>query len=338
MASPADFEHECFFIAPIGQEGSDDRRRSDLVLQYIVGPAARELGLTAVRADEIAAPGQITLRVIQHILRARAAVADLTGRNPNVFYELAVRHTARLPVALIVAKDQPSLPFDIQQMSTIHFDHTDLESADQCRRAIVAHLSAALQGAVDSPVTTSMDLDLLAAESRADEKLEALFKNFRVTLQTHTASNRAVADVLRSMDVPRSWEAERRVEVALGEAVDRAVEQTRASLFVQLDPSPLLGEQSQPWLLRYDPDQTVSEFLNTIWFRLTRKLRIPPHRYGSSWVLVDVTSSEELPAMGRVWAERLGQQKDLRSIGQAGIRPGMRLQAIRPRQQGEAGP
>jgi hypothetical protein len=338
MASPADFEHECFFIAPIGQEGSDDRRRSDLVLQYIVGPAARELGLTAVRADEIAAPGQITLRVIQHVLRARAAVADLTGRNPNVFYELAVRHTARLPVALIVTKGEPSLPFDIQQMNTIHFDHTDLESAEQCRRAIVAHLSAALEGAVDSPVTTSMDLDLLAAESRADEKLEALFKNFKVTLQTHTASNRAIADVLRSMDVPGGWEAERRVEVALGEAVDRAVEQTRASLFLQLDPSPLLGEQSQPWLLRYDPDQTVSEFLNAIWFRLSRKLRIPPHRYGSSWILLDATSGKELAAMGRAWAQQFGQQKDLRSIAQAGIRPGMRLQAIRPRQQGEAGP
>src|SRR6266542_6713285 len=95
-------ETECFFIAPIGEDGSDIRHRSDGVLKFIVARAAQELGLTTIRADQIAAPGQITLQVINHVLQAKAAVADLTGRNANVFYELAVRHSARLPVALIV--------------------------------------------------------------------------------------------------------------------------------------------------------------------------------------------------------------------------------------------
>jgi hypothetical protein len=90
-------EKECFFIAPIGKEGSPERNRSDGVLDFIVARAAQELELTAVRADQMGEPGQITLQVINHILGARAAVADLTGLNPNVFYELAVRHTARLP-------------------------------------------------------------------------------------------------------------------------------------------------------------------------------------------------------------------------------------------------
>src|ERR1700686_4966934 len=94
-------QKECFFIAPIGEPGSDDRKRSDGVLKFIVDRAAEELGLKAVRADEIGQPGQITHQVISHILGARAVVADLTTRNPNVFYELAVRHTLRLPVALI---------------------------------------------------------------------------------------------------------------------------------------------------------------------------------------------------------------------------------------------
>jgi hypothetical protein len=339
MAALADFEHECFLIAPIGEEGSDVRRRSDRVLRYIVEPAAKELGLAAVRADEIAAPGQITLRVIEHVLHARAAVADLTGRNPNVFYELAVRHTARLPVALIVGKDEPTLPFDLQQMNTIRFDHTDLESADRCRRSIVAHLSAALHGAVDSPVTTSADLRLLAADSWMDEKLAQFFESMRTTLQTYAASNQTVVEVLRSVDLPRSREAERKVEALLGEAVERVVEETRESFFVQLDPSPLFQEQSQPWLLRYDRNQTVSDFLNNIWFRLSGKVRLQPHRYAAAWVLRDTVTGEELPDMGRSWAEQRGQQKDLRPIVEAGILPGMHLQAIRPRQlSGQANP
>ena len=68
---------ECFFIAPIGADGSSERERSDGILEFIVGAAAQELGLTAVRADQLAEPGQITLQVIDHILGARAAVADV---------------------------------------------------------------------------------------------------------------------------------------------------------------------------------------------------------------------------------------------------------------------
>ena len=134
-----DLEQECFFIAPIGGEESDTRNRSDGVLEFIIQRAAEELDLVAVRGDQIGEPGQITLQVLNHSLRAKAAVADLTDLNPNVFYELAVRHTAKLPVALIVDKSCV-LPFDIAQMRVIYFDHKDLRSADNCRKQIVSHL------------------------------------------------------------------------------------------------------------------------------------------------------------------------------------------------------
>lgn len=83
-----DPEQECFVISPIGAEASDIRRRADGVLKFMIAPAAQKLGLTTVRADAIAEPGEITLQVIGHVLTAKAAVADLTGANPNVFYEL----------------------------------------------------------------------------------------------------------------------------------------------------------------------------------------------------------------------------------------------------------
>jgi hypothetical protein len=164
-------DEECFFIAPIGDDGSSVRDRSDNVLEFIVGAAAQELGLIAVRGDQIAEPGQITLQIIDHILGARAAVADLTGLNPNVFYELAVRHTARLPVALIAEKDC-KLPFDIAQMRTIFFEHTNLRSVDRCKKEIVAQLGQALHGgAVNSPVATSIDVRALAGGSIAERNI-----------------------------------------------------------------------------------------------------------------------------------------------------------------------
>lgn len=167
-------ERECFFIAPIGSQGSPERNRSDGILEFIVGRAAEELDLQAVRADQIAEPGQITLQVVDHVLGAKAAVADLTGLNANVFYELAIRHTARLPVALIAEKGC-SLPFDIAQMRTIFFEHNDLRSADQCRRDIAAQLNEAItNGAVDSPIATSVDVQALQSGSAVERNVAEL--------------------------------------------------------------------------------------------------------------------------------------------------------------------
>src|SRR5437016_10492301 len=91
-------EKTCFVISPIGDEGSEVRRRSDQVLKHIVRPAARKCGYSSiVRADQMSKPGLITAQVIQCLVNSNLVVADLTGHNPNVFYELAVRHAIRKP-------------------------------------------------------------------------------------------------------------------------------------------------------------------------------------------------------------------------------------------------
>ena len=88
----------CFVIAPIDAEGSETRRRSDQVLNHIISPAAEECGYETIRADNISEPGIITSQIIQHLLEDSLVIADLTGRNPNVFYELAIRHAIKKSV------------------------------------------------------------------------------------------------------------------------------------------------------------------------------------------------------------------------------------------------
>lgn len=167
------FDTECFFVAPIGRVGSDVRKRSDLVLKYVVGPAANELGLGTIRADEISDPGIITLQVITHVLKARAVVADLTGGNQNVYYELGIRHAAQLPTVLI-ADDNTELPFDAGQLRTVFFDHENLESADYARSQICAQLRSAMDGVVQSPVTSSVQIQVLAAGSTVERAIANL--------------------------------------------------------------------------------------------------------------------------------------------------------------------
>jgi hypothetical protein len=261
-----DLEAECFFIAPIGHEGSEERKRSDGVLEFIVARAAEELGLVAIRADQIAEPGQITVQVLDHVLRAKAAVADLTGLNPNVFYELAVRHTARLPVALIAEKGC-DLPFDVGQMRTIFFDHKDLKSADDCRKEIVAHLRQALErGTSDSPIATTVDLVALQGGSAVERSVAELVTSVDELGRGHQALARLLERYLMHEGPPRGFGAAR---VALRElqvadhlltqmdAQDPTVAELRAHISDALAPVEHLARTARRGLHRHDVGEPV---------------------------------------------------------------------------------
>src|SRR5690349_10032057 len=83
----------CFIASPIGAAGSDARRRSDLVKRYIIDEALKPLGYETRRADDIDKSGEITTQIVADLIEADLLVADLTGHNANVFYELAIRHS-----------------------------------------------------------------------------------------------------------------------------------------------------------------------------------------------------------------------------------------------------
>lgn len=154
----AQFESTCFYIAPIGDMGSEARRHSDLFLGSIVEPALEQFQLKILRADAIDKPGIITRQIIEYIMRSRLVIADLSFHNPNVFYELALRHAVKLPIVQIIrAIDR--VPFDVNQMRTVQIDTTDIyslvpriesyraEIANQVRRALEAdHI-------VDTPIS-----------------------------------------------------------------------------------------------------------------------------------------------------------------------------------------
>lgn len=152
----------CFFITPIGESGSETRRRSDLILKFVVSFAAEQCGYSALRADQISEPGLITSSVIQHIIDDPLVIAGLTGHNPNVFYELAIRHAVRKPLVQIIRKGE-QIPFDVAGMRTISVDHTDLESVDEAKAEIVKQIKAIERNpqGIDTPISVAIDLQSL---------------------------------------------------------------------------------------------------------------------------------------------------------------------------------
>jgi len=161
----------CFVIAPIGADGSADRIRSDQVLKHIIGPSVRECGYEPIRADQISEPGLITSQVIQHIVDDPLVIADLTGRNPNVFYELALRHAIKKPVVQIIHATE-SIPFDVAASRTVHVDHRDLDSVARAKEEIVRQIQAVEKNPldVDTPISVAVELQSLRKSDNPLEK------------------------------------------------------------------------------------------------------------------------------------------------------------------------
>lgn len=111
----------CFVISPIGSPDSSIRENADAVFDYIIQPALSKMEIEAVRADKLAGPGQITEQMIAAILDYDFCIADLTGHNPNVFYELALAQAADRPVVLMKLQGEP-IPFDVKDYRMIEYD------------------------------------------------------------------------------------------------------------------------------------------------------------------------------------------------------------------------
>ena len=82
-----------------------------------------EAGFQAVRGDETNAPGNILSHIMELMVSAKLVIANITGRNPNVFYELGIAHAMGKPV-LIISEATEDIPFDIQstRIMTYHDD------------------------------------------------------------------------------------------------------------------------------------------------------------------------------------------------------------------------
>jgi hypothetical protein len=107
-----------FVICQVGSEGSSERERADEIFRFVVEPIVKEFDLTPTRSDRDPTPGQITAQIIRSLTAARVVIADLTGRNPNVYYELGVAHSFAIPVVILVDSVE-SLSFDTSQERVI---------------------------------------------------------------------------------------------------------------------------------------------------------------------------------------------------------------------------
>lgn len=161
---------EVFVISPIGSSGTEIHRKALYALKFIFRRALEAPEWNVRRADDGKVSDSIGAHVIRSIIEADLIIADLTGHNPNVFYELAVAHAFKKPVVHLISKGE-SLPFDVIDQRTIHYDITDLESVES---AVVnvreyAHEVYNKIGEVVNPLTTYESFDRIRKNTDPDK-------------------------------------------------------------------------------------------------------------------------------------------------------------------------
>ena len=116
------------------------------------------------RADKDARSGEIIMHIIEHLLNADIVIADLSGRNANVFYELGVRHSLRKTTVLI-ADNLDDIPFDIRGLRAIAYEYEPAKLVTFRRE---------LKDAVEAAVTNSTDADNPVARFLLDREVQKL--------------------------------------------------------------------------------------------------------------------------------------------------------------------
>lgn len=129
----------------------------------VVASVCSDLGLRAMRGDEEFVSGDVFPHILRLIARARIVVANIDGRNPNVFYELGIAHALGKP-AILFAPTPEDVPFDIRTKRLVLF-----QSLDELREKLkdeLARVVVASEQAVQSAVEVKTRLPELLPEAR----------------------------------------------------------------------------------------------------------------------------------------------------------------------------
>lgn len=207
-ASPLPHHRHCFVVMPFGRDASEQkwfRGWYEVVLKPAVTEAGYEPKLSAAEEQ----PGAINDEIRAHLALDPMVVADLGGAepeddpNPNVMYELGIRHALGLPLVLMAWRGQ-RLPFDVSNQRIIVEDR-DLVDLDSNRKKLVAFIKAAEAGNYYRPmdaVGRTATITAASATLGEDSLLLALTEEIKELKHTVNHANKQRIDRRQANQIP----------------------------------------------------------------------------------------------------------------------------------------
>jgi len=149
--------------------------------QDIYRPAIDAAGLEPHRADDLFRPSTIVNDIWAYTKRARLVLADLSGKNPNVFYELGLAHALAKP-AILVAESMEDVPFDLRALRVLVYEKNAPDWGQLLREKVQASIGEVLKapteavlpafletkGAAPKPTVTPHEKEILDLRQQLD--------------------------------------------------------------------------------------------------------------------------------------------------------------------------
>src|SRR4051812_883112 len=122
---------KCFVIMPFGNSELDASQASKLdsiyskwikpAVESVIVPGSKNEKIFCHRGDKTFRPGEIVSHIVENLISSEIVVADLSGRNANVFYELGVRHAVKNN-CILISNNINDIPFDLRPLRTIIYE------------------------------------------------------------------------------------------------------------------------------------------------------------------------------------------------------------------------
>ena len=152
-------------------------------MKFIINPVLLSLGYDeAIRVDAVNEIGNINTTVINHLEQDELVIVDMSGHNPNVFYEFGYRTALNLPLIPFISEDD-DIPFDVTTLRTIKYSLNDLEKTESVKKKL-AETIRSLKTEIDNvekdaPLKTNDSISatsLLSIQDKLDEIITLINK------------------------------------------------------------------------------------------------------------------------------------------------------------------
>ena len=206
---------KCFVIMPFG--GWFDKYYINV---YI--PAIEAAGFEAKRADDLYRPGNIVNDIWTYTKEATVLLADLTNKNPNVFYELGLAHAITKPAILITASME-DVPFDLRSLRVIDYDKNSPNWGDLLQDRITKALIETLKNPKDAIPPTFFEVDKTEKIKVSAENKELLEIRNELDLIKREVRSNEIRRRRRPMEEIDPDEAELLIKSYLKKGIDEAI-------------------------------------------------------------------------------------------------------------------
>lgn len=193
---------KCFIVCPIGQDGSETRKRSDTLLNYVLKPICENCGFEAIRVDELNTGGSITQTILDYLINSELVIADLTEQNANAFYELGFRSALGKPTIQIKARGE-TIPFDVATIQTFDYNISDIPDIEvfktRLKKTIESYNYDTINDAINLPENATSNFNSVILQEIY--KLQDMIKELtEKSAFQDTAAISVLADKLTTMN------------------------------------------------------------------------------------------------------------------------------------------